>query len=60
MLEAVLPASNRKIIVINETDYKEDIVQDFVDLITSMCALIYGKRGAKNRAAKALKAIESD
>ena len=60
MLEAALRASNRKIIVINETEYKEDIVQDFVDLITSMCARIYGKRGAKNRAAKALKAIESD
>ncbi len=59
MLEEALRASNRKIIVINETEYKEDIGQDFVDLITSMCARIYGKRGAKNRATKALKAIEN-
>ena len=58
MLEASLLASNRKIIVVNNTEYKDDIIQDFVDLVTSMCARIYGKRSSKNRAKKALKAIQ--
>ncbi|CAN2039067.1 putative resolvase [Candidatus Magnetomoraceae bacterium gMMP-15] len=44
--------------VMNETEYKDDLIQDFVDLVTSMCARIYGRRSARNRAKKALKAIE--
>ncbi|CAN2047415.1 putative resolvase [Candidatus Magnetomoraceae bacterium gMMP-13] len=44
--------------VMNETEYKDDLIQDFIDLVTSMCARIYGRRSARNRAKKALKAIE--
>lgn len=58
MLLACLKASGRKVIVINEEEFKDDIIQDFVDLVTSMCARIYGRRSAKNRAKKALKAIQ--
>jgi putative resolvase len=58
MLVSALSASGRKIIVINEAEYKDDLIQDFVDLVTSMCARIYGRRSAGNRAKKALKAIE--
>lgn len=57
LLEAALSASNRQIIIANESDLKSDLVQDFIDVITSMCARIYGKRSAKNKAQKALKAI---
>ncbi|CAN2048192.1 putative resolvase [Candidatus Magnetomoraceae bacterium gMMP-1] len=58
MLASALSASGRKIMVMNETEYKDDLIQDFVDLVTSMCARIYGRRSARNRAKKALKAIE--
>ena len=51
MLEASLEASNRSILVMNETEHKDDLVQDFIDVVTSMCARIYGKRSATNRAA---------
>ena len=30
--------------------------QDFIDVVTSMCARIYGRRAASNRAKKALAA----
>lgn len=40
-------------------DQKLDIVQDFIDVVTSMCARIYGKRSAKNKARKALAAVEA-
>lgn len=60
LLESALDAAGRKIIVINDTEYKDDLVQDFVDVMTSMCARIYGKRSAKNKAKKALNAIQDD
>jgi len=56
MIIASLEASNRTVIVANDSEFKDDIVQDFVDVVTSMCARIYGKRAAKNKAARALKA----
>jgi putative resolvase len=33
-------------------------VQDIVDVLTSFCARLYGRRSAKNRAKKALEAAE--
>ncbi len=57
IIETLFKSNNREIIVTNNSDLKEDLVQDFIDIVTSMCAKIYGKRGAKNRANKALKAI---
>lgn len=42
-----------EIIVINNVeDGEEDIVQDFVSVITSMCARIYGKRRGKRKTEK--------
>ena len=35
---------------------KDDLVQDMVDVLTSFCARLYGRRAAKNRAEKALAA----
>lgn len=42
----------------DETEEMVDIWTDFIDVVTSMCARIYGKRGARNRARKALRAVE--
>jgi len=38
---------------------KDDLVQDMVDVLTSFGARLYGRRGAKNRGAKALAAAQS-
>jgi len=56
MLDAALQSSNREIVVVNESESKDDLVQDFVDLATSMCARIYGRRSARNRAKRAVEA----
>lgn len=56
--EALLGASGRRLIVANESEMKDDLVQDMVDLLTSMCARLYGRRSAKNRAKRAMKAIK--
>lgn len=57
-IEAALVSGGRQIIVTDETEKMGDIWQDFVDVVTSMCARIYGKRGARNRAKKAMTAIQ--
>ena len=57
-LEALLSASGRRIIVVDETEMKDDLVQDMIDVLASFCARLYGRRSAKNRAKKALKEIE--
>ena len=57
-IETALAASGRKVEVVDAGEMKDDLVRDRVDVLTSMCARLYGKRSAKNRAERALKAIE--
>lgn len=57
-LEALLESSNRRLVVIEKTEMKDDLVQDMIDVLTSFCARLYGRRSAKNRAKKALKSLE--
>ena len=45
-------------IVVDQTEMKDDLVQDMVEVLTEFCARLYGRRAAKNRAAKALAAAE--
>lgn len=58
-LEAALLASGRKLVVIDSKELKDDLVQDMIDVLTSFCARLYGRRAAKNRAMKALEAAKS-
>jgi predicted site-specific integrase-resolvase len=57
-MEALLAASGRRIIVVDESEMKEDLVQDMIDVLTGFCARLYGRRLAKDRAKKVLKEIE--
>ena len=59
-LEASLSAQNRKIVVIDTKELADDVVRDLHEVIVSMCARLYGKRSAKNRAQKALDAIHHE
>ena len=56
-VEATLAAQGRKVVVIEAEELNDDIVRDLHEVIVSMCARLYGKRSAKNRAQKALDAI---
>lgn len=53
-LEAVLVASGRRLVVLDPTETAEDLVWDITEVLTSMCARLYGRRSAKNRAARAV------
>ena len=49
-LEQLLAMQGRKIEVINlAEDGKEDLVQDFVSIVTSFCAQLYGQRRSKRK-----------
>jgi len=58
-IEAALAGSGRRIVVVDPAEMKDDLVRDMVDVLTSMCARLYGKRAAKNRAERALRAMEA-
>jgi predicted site-specific integrase-resolvase len=57
-VEASLAAQNRRIVVVEPDEMTDDIVRDLHEVIVSMCARLYGKRAARNRAKKALDALQ--
>lgn len=59
-IEATLQSQGRELLVAENGEQKLDLVQDFIDVVTSMCARIYGRRAAGNRAKRALAAAQMD
>lgn len=58
-VEAALLAQGRKLMVVNPEELKDDIVRDLHEVIVSLCARLYGRRSAKNRAKRAIDAALS-
>jgi putative resolvase len=56
LVEAALSATGRRLVVLDEGEVEDDLVRDMVEVLTSFCARLYGRRSAKNRARKALEA----
>ena len=60
-LEQLLAMQGRRIEVINQAENgKEDLVQDFVSIITSFCARLYGQRRAKRKTERIIAELEND
>ena len=55
-VESALAAQGRRLVVVDPGETKDDLVQDMIDVLTSMCARLYGRGSARHRAEKALKA----
>jgi putative resolvase len=55
-VEAVLAAQGRKLLVVDPDEMKDEIVRDLHEVIVSLCARLYGKRSARNRAKRAVEA----
>jgi putative resolvase len=53
-IEAALQATGRQLIVVDTSELKDDLVQDVVAVMTSLCVRLYGWRVAKNRVQKAV------
>lgn len=60
-IDILLKSHNKQIEVINLVDSdKEDLIQDFVSVITSFCARIYGQRRSKRKTEKLIKELEDE
>jgi len=57
-IEILMEIQGRKIEVINNLDDdKDDLIQDFISVITSFCARIYGQRRSKRSTEKLIKEL---
>jgi predicted site-specific integrase-resolvase len=56
-VEATLAAQGRRLIVVDPEEMKDDLVQDMIEVLTSFCARLYGRRSARNKAKRAVEAI---
>jgi putative resolvase len=59
-IEAALAAQGRQVVVAEAGEQTLDIEQDFVDVVRSLCARIYGRRAAKDRAKRAVEAAAAE
>ncbi|HEY3953892.1 MAG TPA: IS607 family transposase [Streptosporangiaceae bacterium] len=57
-LEAALSAHGRKVVVADPGETTDDLVRDMIEVLTSMCARLYGRGGARNRAMQAVTATK--
>jgi predicted site-specific integrase-resolvase len=55
-VEAALAAQGRWLLVVEEREVDDDLVGDITEVLTLMCARLYGRRSAKRRAERALTA----
>jgi hypothetical protein len=60
LVEAALSAHGRRLVVVDDGEVTDDLVRDMVEVLTSFCAGLYGRRSARNRALKALRCARSN
>ena len=59
-VQAVLAAQGRGLVVVDSAEVDDDLVRDVTEILTSMCARLYGKRAAANRARRAADAATTE
>lgn len=60
-IKLLLEKQNRKLEIINEVNNdSEDLMEDFVSIITSFCARIYGKRRSKRNTEKLIHELSTN
>src|SRR5271166_6495443 len=55
-VRTALLAHGRELVVVDSAEVGDDLVRDMTEILTSMCARLYGKRAAQNRARRAITA----
>ncbi|WP_405899104.1 IS607 family transposase [Streptomyces sp. NBC_00727] len=58
LVEAALCATGRRLLVLDDGEVEDDLVRDMVEVLTSFCARLYGRKSARNRARRAMEAAE--
>lgn len=60
LVESALAAHGRRLVVLDDGEVDDDLVRDMVEVLTSFCARLYGRRSARNRALKAVGCAQRD
>jgi putative resolvase len=60
LVEAALSAHGRRLVVLDDGEVDDDLVRDMVEVLTLLCARLYGRRSARNRALKAVGCAQRD
>ena len=55
-VEAALAGRGARILVMEDSELEDDLVRDVTEVMTSLCARLYGRRSARRRAERALAA----
>ncbi len=55
-VEAALAGRGARILVMEDNELEDDLVRDVTEVMTSLCARLYGRRSARRRAERALAA----
>ncbi|MET7400517.1 IS607 family transposase [Dactylosporangium sp. NPDC005572] len=53
-VEAALAAQGRRLLVVDPAEVDDDLVRDVTEMLTSLCVRLYGRRGAADRARRAI------
>jgi predicted site-specific integrase-resolvase len=59
-VEAALSAHGRRLLVADPAGAGSDLARDVTEILTSLCARLYGQRGARDRAERAVAALSQD
>jgi predicted site-specific integrase-resolvase len=59
-VDAALSGPGRRLIVVDPAEVDDDLVGDVTEILTSLCARLYGPAAAANRAARGVAAIGQD
>ena len=57
-VEAALAGRGARILVMEDGELEDDLVRDVTEVMTSLCARLYGRRSARRRAERALAAAK--
>ena len=57
IVEAMLQARGGSLIVIDDAEAPDDLVRDMTEILTCLCARLYGKRSAADRARRAIEVV---
>ncbi|MCW3819189.1 IS607 family transposase [Micromonospora sp. DR5-3] len=59
-VEAALAAQGRKVLVVDPAEVDDDLVRDVTEILTSLCARLYGGRAGADRARRAVEVVTKD
>jgi putative resolvase len=59
-VEAALSAQGRRLLVADPAEMDDDLVRDVTEILTSLCARLYGRRAATNRVKRAVAAVTAE